>query len=204
MNILNLLNQKENEKLSYITLKPNQTLFHEGEECKSIFIVIEGQITILNYSLNGNEEIISILNKNDIFANALIFSNNNYYLGEIIATKPTKLAIINKNELISLLQNNKSFLECYINLIAEKTIKFTIKTKLLSHKNIRSRIIYYLEINNYSIKKNISFLAKELVLPRPSVSREISKMINEDIIYIENNKIIYKKTYVSLSTTINL
>ena len=194
MNILNLLNQKEKEKISYLNLKQNQTLFHEGEECKSIFIIIEGQITILNYSLNGNEEIISILNKNDVFANALIFSNNNYYLGEIIATKPTKLAIINKNELISLLQNNKSFLECYINLIAEKTIKFTIKTKLLSHKNIRSRIIYYLEINNYSIKKNISFLAKELVLPRPSVSREISKMINEDIIYIKSNKIIYKKT----------
>ncbi len=193
MNILNLLNQKEKEKISYLNLKQNQILFHEGEECKSIFIIIEGQITILNYSLNGNEEIISILNKNDVFANALIFSNNNYYLGEIIATKPTKLAIINKNELISLLQNNKSFLECYINLIAEKTIKFTIKTKLLSHKNIRSRIIYYLEINNYSIKKNISFLAKELVLPRPSVSREISKMINEDIIYIKNNKIIYKK-----------
>lgn len=194
MNILNLLNQKEKEKISYLNLKQNQILFHGGEECKSIFIIIEGQITILNYSLNGNEEIISILNKNDVFANALIFSNNNYYLGEIIATKPTKLAIINKNELISLLQNNKSFLECYINLIAEKTIKFTIKTKLLSHKNIRSRIIYYLEINNYSIKKNISFLAKELVLPRPSVSREISKMINEDIIYIKNNKIIYKKT----------
>lgn len=194
MNILNLLNQKEKEKISYLNLKQNQILFHEGEECKSIFIIIEGQITILNYSINGNEEIISILNKNDVFGNALIFSNNNYYLGEIIATKPTKLAIINKNELISLLQNNKSFLECYINLIAEKTIKFTIKTKLLSHKNIRSRIIYYLEINNYSIKKNISFLAKELVLPRPSVSREISKMINEDIIYIKNNKIIYKKT----------
>ena len=194
MNIINLLNQKEKEKISYLNLKQNQILFHEGEECKSIFIIIEGQITILNYSLNGNEEIISILNKNDVFGNALIFSNNNYYLGEIIATKPTKLAIINKNELISLLQNNKSFLECYINLIAEKTIKFTIKTKLLSHKNIRSRIIYYLEINNYSIKKNISFLAKELVLPRPSVSREISKMINEDIIYIKNNKIIYKKT----------
>lgn len=194
MNILNLLNQKEKEKISYLNLKQNQILFHEGEECKSIFIIIEGQITILNYSLNGNEEIISILNKNDVFGNALIFSNNNYYLGEIIATKPTKLAIINKNELISLLQNNKSFLECYINLIAEKTIKFTIKTKLLSHKNIRSRILYYLEINNYSIKKNISFLAKELVLPRPSVSREISKMINEEIIYIKNNKIIYKKT----------
>lgn len=194
MNILDLLKQNEKEKISYLNLKQNQTLFHEGEECKSIFIIIEGQITILNYSLNGNEEIISILNKNDVFANALIFSNNNYYLGEIIATKPTKLAIINKNELISLLQNNKSFLECYINLIAEKTIKFTIKTKLLSHKNIRSRILYYLEINNYSIKKNISFLAKELVLPRPSVSREISKMINEDIIYIKNNKIIYKKT----------
>ena len=194
MNILNLLNQNEKEKISYLNLKQNQILFHEGEECKSIFIIIEGQITILNYSLNGNEEIISILNKNDVFANALIFSNNNYYLGEIIATKPTKLAIINKNELIFLLQNNKSFLECYINLIAEKTIKFTIKTKLLSHKNIRSRIIYYLEISNYSIKKNISFLAKELVLPRPSVSREISKMINEDIIYIKNNKIIYKKT----------
>lgn len=194
MNILNLLNQKEKEKISYLNLKQNQTLFHEGEECKSIFIIIEGQITILNYSLNGNEEIISILNKNDVFGNALIFSNNNNYLGEIIATKPTKLAIINKNELLFFLQNNKSFLECYINLIAEKTIKFTIKTKLLSHKNIRSRIIYYLEINNYSIKKNISFLAKELVLPRPSVSREISKMINEDIIYIKSNKIIYKKT----------
>ena len=184
MNILNLLNQNEKEKISYLNLKQNQILFHEGEECKSIFIIIDGQITILNYSLNGNEEIISILNKNDVFANALIFSNNNYYLGEIIATKPTKLAIINKNELISLLQNNKSFLECYINLIAEKTIKFTIKTKLLSHKNIRSRIIYYLEINNYSIKKNISFLAKELVLQRPGIVLQALLMLKYIIIII--------------------
>ena len=41
MNILNLLNQKEKEKISYLNLKQNQILFHEGEECKSIFIIIE-------------------------------------------------------------------------------------------------------------------------------------------------------------------
>lgn len=190
MKLLNLLTKEELTYLKYLYVKQNQIIFHENQKATGVFYVQTGEIQIISYTKNGNEELISIVKEHDFFANALIFSSSPYFLGEIIAKKDTKIIYIEKNNLIKILQNNKEFLEQYINTISEKTIKLTQKNKLLSHKNIRERIIYYLEIHNKKIKKNITQLAKELILPRPSVSREISKMINENIIKIENNYLI--------------
>ena len=63
------------------------------------------------------------------------------------------------------------------------------RNKLLSIKNIRERILYYLDINKGVINISITNLSKELIIPRPSISREISKMIDEGII-LKNKKLI--------------
>ncbi len=190
MNLLDYLSKEELTLFKISTYKKGDIIFHENDKCNYTFIILEGEIKIVSYSLNGDENIISIHKKNDIFANALIFSSNPYFLGDIICNTNSKILSISKSNLIKILQTNKQFLINYINVISEKTINLNIRTKLLGHKNIRSRIIYYFEINHYKIPKNISKMSKELILPRPSVSREIHKMINENII-IEEKKYLY-------------
>ena len=60
---------------NYIELKKNETLFRENEECKTIGIVINGEIKIVSYSFEGREIIYSINKENTIFGNNLIFSS---------------------------------------------------------------------------------------------------------------------------------
>ena len=180
--------------IKYVDYNSNAIVFNEGDICREIGIVIKGEISISTITYAEKEETINIIKEGELFGDFLVFSPNPVYLGIGITNKKTTIAFIKRESILNIFIENKDILCAYLSYTSLKAIQLKLQTKLLSHKNIRSRIIYYLEINNYSIKKNISFLAKELVLPRPSVSREISKMINEDIIYIKNNKIIYKKT----------
>ena len=70
MNILDLLNKKEEKHLTFKKYTPNKTIFKEGDRCFNIGIILEGSIKIVSYSLLGNELVFNILNKekfSDIF-----------------------------------------------------------------------------------------------------------------------------------------
>ena len=193
MNLLNNLTNEEKKLIKKLSFKKGNIIAHELERCEAMYIIEEGNVKIVSYSINGNEKIISTHQKNDVFANALIFSKSPYFLGNIICLTDATIYQIDKYDLLHLLQTNELFLINYINLLSEKTINLNIKNKLLSNKNIRERILYYFEINQYKLKKNIALISRELILPRPSVSREIHKMINENLIIIENNYLLLKK-----------
>lgn len=174
------------------TFQKNQVIFTEGEKCTKIGIIIDGEIKISTITHLEKEETFTILKKNDIFGNSLIFSSNPYYLGDIIATTKATICFISKNDLIYELSNNKNLLEEYIRIISNKTIQVKQQNKLLAHKNIKDRILYFLSIeakkqNSKIIKiKSVTAISQELSLPRPSVSRELKNL--EDDNYIIRNK----------------
>lgn len=186
MNIINLLTSSEKTKLKKISFKENISLFHEGEISPGAFFLVKGKIKIVTYSLNGEEELLSLINEGEMFSNALIFNENNYFLGEVISIKEGYVYFLLKEDLIDILMNNRLFLLEYLKEIGNKTIKLNQKNKLLGHKSVRSRIIYYLETNGGKIKKNVSLMAKEIIIPRPSVSRELSLMKDDNLIKEEN------------------
>jgi CRP-like cAMP-binding protein len=156
---------------------------------------LEVQIKDLLSKILGTdkEEVINLLQPNQIFGNNLIFSSSPYFLGDIISLTNSKILFINKSNLLTLFKNNEKFLCKYLESISNQIMKEKNKAKVLVHKNIRDRILYY--ITNESKRKgqvkikSIADLARELSLPRPSVSREIYKLINENIISY-NNKIL--------------
>ena len=70
--------------------------------------------------------------------------------------------------------------------VADKSIAIKLQAKLLSHKNIEDRIMYYLntlsEEKNYVYIKSVTDLSKILSLPRPSVSRSLSNLEDKGLI----------------------
>ena len=130
-------------KYSTTTYQKNQIIFTEGTKCSKIGIILEGEIKISTITHLEKEETFTIVKKGEIFGNSLIFSSSPYYLGNIIATQKTTICFINKADLITELSNNPKLLEYYINAISDKTIKIKQQNKLLAHKNIRDRILYY-------------------------------------------------------------
>ena len=181
------MNTKLNEilltlKHRNIKFRKNQILFRHDERTNDIYLILKGRIDIIMTSLNGEEEIISSLNQFDIFANALVFASNPSFFGDVVAKEDGELIVVSKKDIINKIKEDEIFLSLYIQELSSKTMELNIRSKLLGHKNIRDRIIYFLQINKGSINMTINDLSKILVLPRPSVSRELIKMSNEDII----------------------
>lgn len=196
MNIINLLTEQEiKEYIRFKYYDSNQVVFDEGAKCYGIGIVLEGEILIKTYTYNVKEEIITVIKENNLFGQFLIFSSQDSYLGIGITSRKTKVAYIPKSNLIKLLSSNKAFLEAYMEIICKEAINIKQQAKLLAHKNIRDRIMYYLMSNQKDKKvyiKSVTNLSNILSIPRPSISRELSKMELDGLIKHEN-KIIYIK-----------
>lgn len=196
MNIINLLTEQEiKDYVRFKNFDKDQVVFDEGAKCYGIGIVTEGEILIKTYTYNAKEEIITVIKENNIFGQYLLFSNNDTFLGMGIASRKTKLAYIPKTNLLKLLSSNIYFLEEYMKIICDEAVRIKQQAKLLAHKNIRDRIMFYL-MNNQKDKivylKSVTYLSNLLSIPRPSVSRELTNMESDGLIK-RAGKLIYIK-----------
>lgn len=187
----------KNKTINPIIYNQGNIVFNEGDNCQYLGYLIKGKITISTLSFNDKEEIISNINEGDFFGQFLLFNDeNNKYLGDVISTKKSLVALINKELLNEIMMKNKTFLNAYLSIISEEAYKIKQQVKLFSHKKNVDRIIYYLKNNTIDNKidiKSVSALAKVLNLPRENVSRIINKLIKDGYITKENNIITCKK-----------
>ena len=174
--------------------KKNTILFNEGQICDRIFYVISGTVEIKTYTYNEKEETINIVKEKELFGDILVFTDDPRYLGHGICKTNVKLAYITREDFIKLCKDEQ-FLSHYLHIICNKSLALRKQNKLLCHKNIRDRILFYLsmkqnELNTNIIELNsINELSNILSLPRPSVSRELINMVNDNIIKKEKNTI---------------
>lgn len=197
MNILNFLNKKELYAVKYKTLRKNDILYYENEECNEIGIVLSGSLIIKSSLVNGHEIVYKIINKNDIFGINLLFSNDNHYKGDVISLEDTRIALIAKEDIINLLHSNKNFLNVYLQIQSNIGLKANEKIKLFSFNKAEDRFLFYLSINNNAIEySTITNLAKELGLERETLSRLITRLI-------KNKKITKDQKTIKLNITTN-
>lgn len=160
-----------------IDLQKGEILFHENEVCEDIGIIVEGEVSISSYSYHGEEIIYNLLGENEVFGNNLLFSSDPHYRGNILAKKASKVALISKNNLLFLLQNNQDFLLEYLNIQSDFGKRLNAIIKLLSFNNAEERFLYYLFLNGNDIHySNVTSLAKQLFLQRETLSRLLSSM----------------------------
>ena len=190
MSIIDLLSKSEQKKLKFITYKENEVLFCENDKCSKLGIVMQGQLKIVSYLVDGKEIIYNTIFKNQIFGNNLIFSSEPYYKGNIIATTNSSVAYIKAQDLLSILQNNNVFLNHYLKLQSDFTKELNNKIKLLSIDSALDRFYYYMHINNNELTyASINELALNLNLQRETLSRLLNKLEKQKTI-IRINKTI--------------
>lgn len=180
MDILSSLTTKQRNRLINKSFNNNEIIFHELEECVSIGVIVKGQVIINSYLENGKEVIYNTLKENDIFGNNLIFSNDNRYKGNVISKGNSEIVFLNRDDLLNVLMNNKTFLIYYLNIQSNFSKTLNNNIKLLSLSSAEDRLFYYLHTNNNVIEyDSISSLSKTLFLERETLSRLISKLSKE-------------------------
>lgn len=189
-NLLQTLTKEELKSIKIVSLNKEQILFHEGDKCECVGVVIEGEIEITSYSFEGKEIIFTHLYNGMIFGNNLIFSSEPIYKGSIIAKKSAKVALIYKKTLISLLKTNDDFMLIYLQYQSDMGKDLNAKIKLLSLDSAEERFLYYLHSKKGTINySSITKLASEVSLQRETLSRLITKLVKEKKIKKDNHLI---------------
>jgi len=172
------------------TFDLNENIYWENDICDEINIILEGEISIQSISSSG--KIFRVLHfiKGNLFGEGLIFSDLNEYPISVTASKKeTKILIISKTNLVKAFSINTELTTSFMKILSNRITLLNDKVKILALQSIRKKICYFI-LKRYKKNKNLTIdigmnkktLAESLAIPRPSLSRELIKMKEENII----------------------
>ena len=176
------------------TYSKDQYIAIEGDDCLGIGIVLDGNIEIKKVFASGKTVTLAKLSKGNIFGEVIIFSHINKYPSTIVASLKTSILFISKPNIITLCTSNSLLLNNFMSLLSNKILMLNKKLTNLSYDTLRQKIASFL-LDNYRINKNFTFtiassrkeMAEELGVLRPSLSRELINMKNDNIIDFHKN-----------------
>ena len=193
-NLIKYIKKNTNIKYDEVTARKNQTLFFEGDECKSVGLVVSGKISVISYFADGKEIIYNTLGRGEVFGSNLIFSSSPFFRGDVVAVEESEILYITKDELLKGLSENVGLLEMYLQNQSDFSKSLNFKIKLLTINNARDRIIYYLSMHDNKIEyRSVTKLAKELYLTRETLSRTMYKMQKDGELEIQSKTLILKQ-----------
>jgi CRP-like cAMP-binding protein len=173
--------------------KDNQTIFQKDDTIRKLGIVLEGQLNLVSQKYNGTRVIITTLEQNDLFGEALAFSSTKETPYDLVSTGNSKALIIPYDIFFNLCQDVCGFHKTLINnmlaILSDKIVMLNNKMHILNAETLKGRIAVYLlalhkKTNSmiFDMPMKRQELADFLNVKRPSLSRELSNMQQENII----------------------
>ncbi|SMB80743.1 cAMP-binding domain of CRP or a regulatory subunit of cAMP-dependent protein kinases [Desulfonispora thiosulfatigenes DSM 11270] len=171
----------------------NECIVNSGETVNRFGIILEGEATILKETSEGNNVIISVVKKGDLFGEMLVFSSRKVFPVTVRVQSSCKVLFLTNSDLIArcgkMCPWHNKMLQNFIKIISDKALLLNKKVEYLSIKSIRGKIATYL-LDQYQNNPNTNIflplkrneLADFLNVSRPSLSREMGGMRDEGII----------------------
>lgn len=187
-------------KATVVDFKDNQVVFNKDETIRMLGIVIEGQFNLISQKYNGTRVIVTVLEQNDLFGEALAFSTSNESPYDLVSLGNSKALIIPYNIFFTMCKEvcefHNSLINNMLSILSDKIVMLNNKMNILNAESLRGRIALYL-LSLYKKTDSMIFdmpmkrqeLADFLNVKRPSLSRELSNMQQENIIDVYRSTI---------------
>lgn len=180
--------------------RDNQVLFEKDHKVKKLGIVIEGELNLVSQKYNGTRVIITTLEKNDLFGEALIFASLDYSPYDLISSGKSKALMIPYRIFSNMCSNGCSYHNQLINnmltILSNKIVMLNNKMSILNAETLKGRIaVYLLSLQKkanamiFNMPMNRQELAEFLNVKRPSLSRELSNMQKDNIIEVYRSSV---------------
>ncbi|MCF6465315.1 Crp/Fnr family transcriptional regulator [Clostridium sp. Cult2] len=186
------------KKIPYqiVEYNKNQIMAIEGDNCHSLGIILKGKVEIQKIFPSGQVTTINNFKEGNIFGESLVFSDRHTYPATITAIEPSKIMYIEKEEIINLSMLNSEILINFVSVLSDRILMLNDRISNLSQDSLRKKISNFL-LSEYKKQNNtvLTFsytrkkMAELLNIPRPSLSRELTKMRDKGIIDLDRNKI---------------
>ncbi|WP_314730102.1 Crp/Fnr family transcriptional regulator, partial [Peptostreptococcus stomatis] len=183
-------------------LDKNEIIFREGEVYHNMCILLEGEVILSNTDEYGNRNIIDSVGKNQIFAEVFSFTSKKISPVTATTNKISTLLLVNTDELLSvgnlddldLIREKQEIISSLLHTFADKNLILLSKIEVVSRRNIREKILHFLELHKLKNQSNIFLIpysrkdmADFLGVDRSALSRELSRLKDDGLIDYEKN-----------------
>ena len=171
------------------TFKKGEWIAQQGDTVKSLYILLKGSVKAEMISESG-----TVLNIETIFAPnplapAFLFAENNLFPVDVVALEHCEIIIVSKDSIVKQLAQNEIFLQGFMKFNSNRVHFLSERLKLFSTKTIKGKLAQYILARtknaDFTLDMNQTKLAEYFGVTRPSLSRSLSEMIDEKIIYIK-------------------
>lgn len=177
----------------------DQIIHLQNECCKTMDIIVNGQVSVQNLDEKGNILLINIFFDGNILGANLMFSSRNNYPMTVVAQTKVVILHIHKELVLKLCQMNKDFMIGLMTAISDRTLILTDKINAIALKTIRQCITDFLIYEYHIQKTNVIKLkiskkdfAERLGIQRTSLSRELNKMRKDGLLEYDSKTITIK------------
>lgn len=187
MKIVEMTGHKEFDK--------GDTIFLEGTEANTLYLVNEGKIKLFKYTKDGKEQILHILSEGDFFGELNLFKEGEYSFNAKAIAK-TKLCTLTKDKMRNLILERPEIGLKILEVIGDRLSKLETLVQNLATKDVEARLAYLL----LELKENYGKVTSkgiEIKLPinredmsnytgvtRETISRKLKKFEEEGVIEI--------------------
>ncbi len=188
-----------NSNLRVFDFNKGENVFVAGDEPEFLFVLIEGSVTIEKTDINGKRTIVNTFtNRGTVFGEVYLYLRERSYDYTCHSIQASKVLAIPKEFIISLrtedFESYSIIVQNMLEILSEKA--FHLNQKLLIHSSfsLRQKISnYLLQVSGNSDIIKLVFNREELAqyigTTRPSLSRELMNMEEENIISVDKDTI---------------
>ena len=191
--IINILEQIPYKIIEY---NKDEIIAIEGDDCNSLGIILKGKVEIQKIFPSGQVTTINNFKEGNIFGESLVFSDRHTYPATITAIESSRIMYIEKTDIINLSMLNSTILINFVSVLSDRILMLNDRISNLSQDSLRKKISNFLLSEYTKQNKTILYfpytrkkMAELLNIPRPSLSRELTKMRDEKIIDFDRNTI---------------
>lgn len=188
-------------------------VFNIGETSDRLYIVNSGRIKVFNYTREGKEQILYILNEGDFFGELSLLKKSSFEFNAT-ALEDTSLCTVSKQHFDSIIKKNPDITLKILEALHDRLIKLEMLIQNLSTKDIEVRIaamlIGFLKESGkeavdgvvLNLPLNREEMGSFIGTTRETISRKLGGMQDEGILEFEGNKKIIIKDISALKLLI--
>jgi len=126
-----------------ITMERGESLFHEGDRARQIFLCESGQLKLYRLAPNGNEKIIALLEPGSTFAEATMFMEERIYPVNCEALKTSRVIAFDADDCVAMLREDVNTCFKLLAMFSRRLKQRLTDIEALSLQNATLRVANY-------------------------------------------------------------
>lgn len=182
---------KEEEVLPFLlsplngrrTYKSDSFVALQGDECRSMYFLAEGQVLTQMVNEEGKQITIEVLDAPLMLAPGFVFGKDRRFPVNVKTTKDSEVILVNKEVFLDFLHHYPVAMLNFIRLLSNRSQLLSARLNQFALQGLKSRFLNYISLHPQIGSQQQ--VAQILGVARPSLARAISELIDEGSLAVE-------------------